>query len=347
MRTLRLALAATLVSLLAIPASIPATLSVEGPMPSLPRATTWLNSPPLSTADLRGKVVLVDFWTYTCINWRRTLPYLRGWAEKYRDQGLVIVGVHTPEFSFEKDLGNVRRAAADQDVGYPIAVDNDYAIWNAFKNRYWPAVYLVDARGYVRHRQFGEGDYDKLETMIQQLLAEAGHDDVDRSRIAADARGAEVAADWKNLETPETYLGYSQAERFASPGGEVRDRREIYRPPARLELNAWALAGDWTMTREFAVANRAQGKVTFHFHARDVHLVMGPAMPGTKLRFRVTIGGQPPGAAHGVDVDADGQGVIDQPRMYQLIRQRPPIADRQLEIEFLDAGAQLFAFTFG
>lgn len=347
MKTRQLGFVAALVSLIVIPIGLAARLPVEGPMPSLKGANAWINSQPLSTADLRGKVVLVDFWTYTCINWRRTMPYLRAWAEKYKHNGLVVVGVHTPEFSFEKDLDNIRRAAKEQRVEYHIAVDNDYAIWNAFNNHYWPALYFIDAQGHIRHHQFGEGDYERLEQVIQQLLTEAGQTNFDRSLVTIDAQGAEVAADWKALGTPETYTGYSNAERFASPGGKVRDKSQTYAIPERLKLNTWALSGDWTMAREFSVANKANGKVTFHFHARDVHLVMGPATHGSSLRYRVTIDGKPPGASHGVDVDADGLGTIDQPRMYQLIRQSAPIADRQIEVEFLDAGAQLFAFTFG
>jgi thiol-disulfide isomerase/thioredoxin len=347
MKTHRLWFAAALVSLIAIPIVLAAKLPVEGPMPPLRGANAWVNSQPLSNADLRGKVVLVDFWTYTCINWRRTLPYLRAWSEKYKDHGLVIVGVHTPEFSFEKDLDNVRRAATEQRVSYPIAIDNDYAVWNDFNNRYWPALYFVDAQGHIRHHQFGEGDYERLELVIQQLLAEAGQTGFDRSLVAVDARGAEVAADWKNLATPETYMGYSLADRFASPGGKVRDQSRAYTAPATLKRNSWALSGDWTMMREFSVVNRAGGKIAFRFHARDVHLVMGPATRGAGLRYRVTIAGQPPGNSHGVDVDAQGFGTLDEPRMYQLIRQSGPIEDRQLEIEFLDAGSRVFAFTFG
>lgn len=347
MKTRHLWFVAALASLIAIPIVLAAKLPVEGPMPSLKGANAWVNSQPLNTADLRGKVVLVDFWTYTCINWRRTMPYLRAWAEKYKDNGLVIVGVHTPEFSFEKDLDNVRRAAKEQRVEYPIAVDNDFSIWNAFNNRYWPALYFIDAQGHLRHHQFGEGDYDRLERVIQQLLTEAGQTNFDRSLVNIDAQGAEVAADWKTLGTPETYTGYANGERFASTGGKARDRSQTYAPPERLKLNSWALTGDWTMAREFSVANQPNGKVTFRFHARDVHLVMGPANRGSNLRYRVTIDGQPPGASHGVDINAEGLGTLDQPRMYQLIRQPAPIADRHIEIEFLDAGAQLYAFTFG
>ncbi|MDB5366292.1 MAG: hypothetical protein JWM77_2219 [Rhodospirillales bacterium] len=319
----------------------------EGKMPDFNRATAWLNSQPLRPADLRGKVVLVDFWTYTCINWRRTLPYLRAWAQKYGDQGLVVVGVHTPEFSFEKDVDNVRKVAKEQNVDYPIAVDSDYAIWNAFGNQYWPALYLVDAQGRIRHHQFGEGEYEQLEGIIQQLLAEAGHGSPAGQLVAIEGHGAEAGADWKSLRSPETYVGYASAERLASPGGGLPDRRRVYAAPAQLRLNEWALTGGWTMRKEFAVSHDANGKITYRFHARDVHLVMGPATRDTSVRFRVSIDGQPPGASSGVDVDAEGHGTVEEPRMYQLIRQQAPIADRQFEIEFLDPAAQVFVFTFG
>jgi thiol-disulfide isomerase/thioredoxin len=343
MKTRPLWFVAALLSLIVVPIGLAARLSVEGPMPALKGANAWVNSQPLNTTDLRGKVVLVDFWTYTCINWRRTMPYLRAWAEKYKDNGLVVVGVHTPEFSFEKELDNVRWAAKAQHVDYPIAVDNDFAIWNAFDNHYWPALYFIDAQGHIRHHQFGEGDYERLELVIQQLLTEAGQTRFDRTLVTLDAQGAEVAADWKTLATPETYIGYANGERFASPGGKVRDRPQSYTVPEQLKLNSWALSGDWTMTREFSASNKANGKVAFRFHARDVHLVMR----GPGVRYRVTIDGQPPGASHGVDVNAEGFGTLDQPRMYQLIRQSAPIGDRQIEIEFQDPGAQLFSFTFG
>lgn len=346
MKTRHLWFVAALASLV-VPIGLAAKLSVEGPMPPLRGASAWVNSQPLSTQDLRGKVVLVDFWTYTCINWRRTMPYVRAWAEKYKDNGLVVVGVHTPEFSFEKDLNNVRRAAKDERVEYPIALDNDYAIWNAFANHYWPALYFIDAQGHIRHHQFGEGDYERSEQVIQQLLTEAGQTNLDRSLVKIDPQGAEVAADWKTLATPETYVGYANGERFASIGGKVRDRAQTYSAPQQLKLNTWALAGDWTMTREYSAANKAGGKVTFRFHARDVHVVMGSATRGSNVRYRVTINGQPPGTSHGVDVDAQGAGTLEQPRMYQLIRQAGPIVDREIEIEFLDAGAQVFSFTFG
>jgi thiol-disulfide isomerase/thioredoxin len=322
-------------------------LPIEGNMPSLAPATQWLNSKSLSAADLRGKVVLVEFWTYTCINWRRTLPYVRAWAEKYKDQGLVVIGVHTPEFSFEKDLDNVRREAKEQKVDYPITIDSDYAIWNAFNNQYWPALYFIDAQGRIRHHQFGEGDYDKSEQVLQQLLAEAGHNSFDHELVSVDAHGAEAGADWKNLQSPESYVGYGRSDSFASPGGGSLGRARVYAVPARLRLNEWALSGNWTMTRASSVSSSANGKITYRFHARDLHLVMGPAARGTRVRFRVLIDGKPPGPSHGVDVDDAGHGTLDQQRMYQLIRQPAPIADRQFEIEFLDAGAEVFVFTFG
>jgi thiol-disulfide isomerase/thioredoxin len=322
-------------------------LPIEGELPSFSGATAWLNSPPLSAAGLRGKVVLIDFWTYTCINWLRTLPYVRAWAEKYRDHGVVVIGVHSPEFSFEHDLENVRRAAQDMRVAYPIAIDNDYAIWSAFNNHYWPALYFVDAQGRIRHHQFGEGEYEQSEMIIQQLLAEAGIGGIGYELVSVDAHGAEAAADWGSLRSPENYVGYDRTENFASPGGAVVDKPRVYAVPARLELNHWALSGDWTVEREATVLNTANGRIAYRFHARDLHLVMGPAARGTSVRFRVLIDGRAPGAAHGIDVDDQGNGTVTEQRLYQLIRQPKPIADRQFEIEFLDAGVEAFAFTFG
>ena len=322
-------------------------LPIEGKMASLGGATEWLNSQPLTAAGLRGKVVLIDFWTYTCINWLRTLPYVRAWAEKYKDQGLVVIGVHSPEFEFEKNIDNVRRAAKDMRVDYPIAVDSDHGIWRAFKNAYWPALYFVDAQGRIRHHQFGEGEYEQSERIIQQLLAEAGNGGSGHELVSVDARGAEAAADWRSLKSPETYVGYQRTENFASPGGAVSDKRRVYAHPARLRLNDWALSGDWTMEKQATVLNKANGRIAYRFQARDLHLVMGPAARGTSVRFRVLIDGQPPGAAHGVDVDDQGNGTVTEPRLYQLIRQPRPITDRQFEIEFLDSGVEAFAFTFG
>ena len=322
-------------------------LPIEGDIPSLGNATGWLNSQPLTAAGLRGKVVLVQFWTYTCINWLRTLPYVRAWAEKYKDQGLVVIGVHSPEFEFEKNLENVRWAANDMRVDYPIAIDSDHAVWRAFQNQYWPAIYFVDAKGHIRHHQFGEGDYEQSERIIQQLLAEAGMTGSGHELVAVDGRGAEAAADWDSLKSPENYVGYERTENFASPGGAVLDKRRVYAAPAQLRLNHWALSGDWTVGRQATVLNKANGRIAYRFHARDLHLVMGPATQGTSVRFRVLIDGQPPGAAHGIDVDSQGNGTVTEQRLYQLIRQPQPIADRRLEIEFLDAGVEAFAFTFG
>ena len=319
----------------------------EGSFPSLDGATAWLNSPPLSPAGLRGKVVMADFCTYTCINWLRSLPYVRAWASKYAGRGLVTIGVHTPEFAFEKDIDNVRRATAAMNVGYPLALDNDYAIWNAFRNEYWPALYLIDARGRVRHHRFGEGDYEQTERVIQQLLAEAGSAGSGRDRVSVDAKGIERAADWRNLRSEENYVGYGRTERFASPGGIVRDRRHAYAVPTRLRLGEWALAGDWTLGERLATANAPEARIACRFHARDLHLVMGLAAGARDARFRIAIDGRPPGADHGIDVDAEGNGTIVQPRLYQLVRQAGAIDDRVLEVAFLDPGIEAWSFTFG
>jgi thiol-disulfide isomerase/thioredoxin len=319
----------------------------KAPLRSLDSATAWLNSPPLTAAGLRGKVVLIDFWTYSCINWMRSLPYVRAWAEKYKDHGLVVIGVHTPEFPFEKDVDNIRQAAKKMKIDYPIAVDTDYAIWHAFKNEYWPALYFVDAQGQIRHHQFGEGEYARSEMVIAQLLAEAGNHSVAHDPVLVDARGAEAAADWDSLNSPENYVGYERTENFASPGGARADQRHVYAAPARLALNNWALAGDWTIGKQADVLNAANGRIAYRFHARDLHLVMGPSARGSAVRFRVLLDGKPPGAAHGSDVDDQGYGTVTEPRLYQLIRQPKPIADRQFEIEFLDPGVEAFAFTFG
>jgi thiol-disulfide isomerase/thioredoxin len=316
-------------------------------MPSLGGATAWLNSPPLTAESLRGQTVLVQFWTYTCINWLRTLPYVRAWAERYRDQGLVVIGVHTPEFPFERDLHNVRRAAQEMTVDYPIAVDNDYSVWDAFANHYWPALYFVDARGLIRHHRFGEGDYETSELVIQQLLDESGAHGVPQGLVSVDGEGVEAAADWDSLESAENYVGYERTDNFASPGGPRIDERHVYSTPGRLRLNEWALSGDWTMEQQATVLNEANGRIIYRFHARDLHLVMGPASRDASPRFRVLIDGQPPGAAHGVDVDERGNGTLDEQRLYQLIRQPGPVADRQFEIEFLDPGVEALAFTFG
>jgi thiol-disulfide isomerase/thioredoxin len=322
-------------------------LPVEGTMPSLAGATQWLNSPPLTTAGLRGRVVLVDFWTYTCINWLRTLPYLRAWADRYTDHGLVVIGVHTPEFDVEHELDNVRRAAKDLRVDYPVAIDNDYAIWSAFNNHYWPALYIVDTEGKIRHHQFGEGGYEQSEMILQQLLTAAGVDGIGQDLVAVEGTGVEAAADWASLRSPENYLGYERTENFASSDGAVLDARHVYVAPARLRLNQWALAGDWTVKRQAIILNQADGGIAYRFHARDLHLVIGPETPGTPVRVRVRIDGQPPGAAHGTDVDDQGNGTVTEPRLYQLVRQPGPVSERTFEVTFLDPGVEAYAFTFG
>jgi thiol-disulfide isomerase/thioredoxin len=303
----------------------------EGHLPTFDGATGWLNSSPLTPEGLRGSVVLVDFWTYTCINWLRTLGYVRAWAEKYGDQGLVVVGVHTPEFPFEQDVENVRWAVDEMKVSYPVALDPHYAIWSAFANQYWPAVYIADAEGQIRHHQFGEGGYDECERIIQRLLGEAGRDGVADDLVGVDPGGLEAQADWANLRSPETYLNESVA----------------HVDPDRLKLNQWSLAGDWTVESRASVLNRAGGQIAFRFHARDVNLVLGPRERGASLPFRVLIDGEPPGDAHGLDVDGDGHGAVNQQRLYQLVRQRRSITDRTFEIGFLAPGVEAYVFTFG
>jgi thiol-disulfide isomerase/thioredoxin len=321
-------------------------LPVEGELPSFGGATGWLNSPPLTTAGLRGKVVLVDFWTYTCINWIRSLPYVRAWAGKYQDQGLVVIGVHTPEFAFEHNTDNVRRAVTDMSVGYPVAIDNDYAVWRAFENAYWPALYFADAQGDIRHHYYGEGEYQQSEMIIQQLLTEAGASGIGHELVSVDARGIEAAADWGSLRSPENYVGYERTENFASPGGAVPGESHVYALPARLGLNQWALAGDWTMDEQATTLNTANGRIAYRFHARDLHLVMGPA-PGTSVRFHVLIDGEPPSDAYGTDIDGQGNGTAADQRLYQLIRQPGTITDHTVEISFPDPGIQVYSFTFG
>jgi thiol-disulfide isomerase/thioredoxin len=322
-------------------------LPIEGELPPLDRATEWLNSDPLTPAGLRGKVVLVDFWTYTCINWLRSLPYVRAWAEKYKDQGLVVIGVHAPEFAFEKNLANVRRAATQMRVDYPIAVDSDHAIWRAFKNEYWPALYFIDAQGRIRHHHFGEGAYEESERIIRQLLAEAGASGLGQAPASVDPRGFEAAADWDSLRSPENYLGHARTENFASPGGVRENAPTLYRTPSALPLNGWSLAGGWTMGDEFAALNDDTGSIAYRFHARDLHLVLAPTAQDQPIRFRVTIDGAPPGADHGIDIDAEGWGSVREARLYQLVRQARPVAERTFRIEFFGAGVRAYAFTFG
>jgi len=324
-----------------------AALPVEGELPSLDGATGWLNSPPLTPAGLRGKVVLASFWTYTCINWLRQLPYLRAWASKYSGHGLVVIGVHTPEFPFEHNFENVRQAVQDMEITYPVATDNNYAVWLAFDNHYWPALYFADAQGRIRHHHFGEGEYGQSEMVIQQLLAEAGSTGAGDDLVAVDPRGVEAPADWASLRSPENYTGYERTENFASPGGARPGTPHGYTVPERLWLNQWALSGDWTMGEQATTLNAAGGQIACRFHARDLNLVLGPAAPGTPVPFRVLIDGQPPGTAQGADLDGQGRGIVAQQRLYQLIRQHGPITDRTFEITFPDPGVSAYAFTFG
>jgi len=315
--------------------------------PSLSGATNWLNSQPLTLADLRGKVVLIDFWTYTCINWRRTLPYIREWASKYKGQGLVVIGVHTPEFTFEYKLDNVTRSIKEMNIGYPVALDNNYEIWHSFQNEYWPALYLVDANGQLRYHKFGEGDYHESELQIQQLLKEVSAKNVSGKTASLQPEGFETAADWDNLQSPENFLGYDRTQGFASPGKVVTDRPVLYSVPGHLKLNQWALAGEWIIGKENVRLSKRPGKIIYRFHARDVNLIVGPAVPGTFVKFRVLIDGIPPGPAHGLDVDSNGNGTVTEQRMYQLIRQQGAVTDREFQIEFLDAGVEVYDFTFG
>jgi cytochrome c biogenesis protein CcdA/thiol-disulfide isomerase/thioredoxin len=322
------------------------SLGVEGGFPSLAGATDWLNSPPLTPEGLKGKVVVIDFWTYSCINCLRSIPYVKAWAEKYKDHGLVVIGVHTPEFAFERNVGNVRAAVSDLKIGYPVAIDNDYKIWRGFDNEYWPAHYFIDAQGHRRYSHFGEGNYDESERVIQRLLAEAGNKDVPGGIADVNAAGAQAAPSTSD-QSPETYVGYNRADNFVSPGGLVTDESHVYAAAARPALNQWSLVGDWTDKGEYAALNQPNGRIAYRFHARDLHLVLGPSPDGKPVRFRVTIDGAAPGTDHGADIDADGQGVVKEQRLYQLIRQSGDVADRTFEIEFLDPGVQAFAFTFG
>jgi thiol-disulfide isomerase/thioredoxin len=321
-------------------------LGLGGRLADFDGATGWLNSEPVTKADLEGKVVLVDFWTYTCINWLRTLSYVRGWAEKYDDNGLVVIGVHTPEFPFEQDPGNVEDAVRAMQIRYPVALDPDFAVWEAFSNRYWPAAYFADAEGRIRHNQFGEGGYDECERVIQQLLREAGHENIPDDLVSDSGEGIEIQADWSTVESGETYVGYRQGRGFASPGGVTVDEARTYALPDPLGLNSWALSGEWTVEGRATVLNEAGGKIAYRFHARDVHLVLRSGK-GAEVPFRVLLDGVEPGADHGLDVDSGGHGTLVEPRLYQLIRQRKQIEDRTLEIAFDASGVEAYVFTFG
>jgi cytochrome c biogenesis protein CcdA/thiol-disulfide isomerase/thioredoxin len=322
-------------------------LPVEGEIPSFAGATLWLNSPPLTPEALRGKVVVVDFWTYSCINCLRALPYVESWYEKYKNHGLVLIGVHAPEFAFEKDPGNVRRAVADLKVTYPVALDNDYAVWQAFNNQYWPAHYFIDATGRIRAHHFGEGNYDESEQIIRKLLTEAGQTDLPPAGMATKAVGVQAPPDEAHDQSPETYVGYRRADNFASPGGLVQDQAHTYAAPAALKLNQWALVGSWNVDPEKAVLTAVRGKVEFRFYARDLHLVLGPGNDGKPVRFRVTLDGAALGANHGADTDSSGAGVVDRQRLFQLIRQSGDVGEHVFSIEFLDSGVQAYSFTFG
>src|SRR3954452_4141754 len=308
-----------------------AELAVEGEFPDLGGATAWLNSEPLTPAELRGKVVVVQFCTYSCVNWLRTLPYVRAWSQKYRDHGLVVVGAHSPEFPFEHDVEKVRPALGAMGVDYPIAMDNNFAVWGAFDNNAWPALYFIDAEGRIRHHHLGEEDYERSERVIQELLAEAGFDGIDRELVSPEISAVEAPADWETLGSPESYVGYERAARFASPDRLLPDQPHDYGDPRGLELNEWALSGNWTAGRQATVMNEPGGRIIYRFHARDVNLVLGPSESGDQVRFRVHVDGTPPGEAHGSDVDDQGNGTIEEFRLYQLVRQPGAVSDRTFE----------------
>ena len=324
-----------------------AELPVEGDLPSFDGAISWLNSDPLTPQGLRGRVVLVDFWTYTCINWLRTLPYRRAWAAKYAVAGLTVIGVHTPEFGFERDIDNIVARSRGFGVEYPIAIDSDYGVWAVFANHFWPALYIADAEGRIRYHHFGEGEYAMTEMVLQQLLVEAGALGIDPDLVSVDPRGFEVAADWQNLRTPETYVAYGRSAGFASPEHARFDEPHAYPEAPRLGLNQWAPSGTWTLAAHAAVLNEAGGRIAFKFQARDVNLVMGPPGRGRSVRYRVLLDGRAPGIAHGFDVDEEGVGTLAEQRLHQLVRQDGSIGERRFEIEFLDAGAEAYCFTFG
>ena len=324
------------------------TLPIEGEIPSLSGATAWVNSPALTSEELRGKVVLVDFWTYSCINCLRTLPYVKAWYAKYKDHGLIVIGVHSPEFAFEKNPAHVRRAVSEFGVTYPVALDDNYAIWQGFNNQYWPAHYFIDAAGHIRGHHFGEGNYEESEQTIRQLLTQAGYTDLPPPGLESPmAVGVQAPADEAHDQSPETYLGYARAQNFRSRGGLVQDRPQTYTIPPSMELNQWALSGTWSVDREKAVLNKGPGSIVYRFYARDLHLVLGPGLDGKPIRFRVLLDGSAPGANHGADTDAKGDGVIKEQRLYQLIRQATAVGEHVFSIEFLDTDVQAYAFTFG
>ena len=322
-------------------------LPVEGQLAPFTGATSWINSEPLTPEGLRGRVVLVDFWTYTCINWLRTAPYRRAWAAKYRDAGLTLIGVHTPEFAFERDLDNVSRYVREFGVEYPVAVDSDYGVWRAFNNHYWPAIYLADAEGRIRYHHFGESEYAMTEMALQQLLSEAGAEDLDLNLVDVEPQGLEVAAEFRDVWSPESYTGYRQSAGFVQGDVARFDAPHAYAAPGPLSLNTWGLTGEWTVAGHAAVSNGAGARLAFRFHARDLNLVMGPLTRGTSIPFRVTLDGRSAGDVHGTDLTPDGGGILDAQRTYQLIRQPGPIEERTFEIEFLDTGAEAYCFTFG
>ena len=325
----------------------PDALPIEGNLPPLDGAVQWLNSPPLTAQALKGKVVLVDFWTYSCINCLRTLPYVKAWAEKYRDQGLVVIGVHAPEFAFERDVGNVTKAMKELGINYPVAIDNDFKVWRAFNNQYWPAHYFADAQGRIRYHHFGEGEYAESERVIQQLLREAGAAKVADGLINASAEGVQLAPDMNEVQSPETYVGYQRAEHFVPETSLVPDKVSAYSAPSQLALNDWSLAGQWNVGSERATSSAPASRIVYRFHARDLHLVLGPGTDGKPVRFKVLIDGKVPGDAHGTDVAPDGSGSVTEQRLYQLVRQTGGVTDRTFSIEFLDSGVSAYAFTFG
>jgi hypothetical protein len=326
--------------------AVAARLRMEGKFPELDGATAWLNSEPLTPAGLRGKVVVIQFCTFSCVNWLRTLPYVRAWVDKYRDHGLVLIGAHSPEFPFEHDVEKVSPALEAMGIHYPIAIDNEFAVWRAFGNEAWPALYFIDDQGRIRHRHYGEEDYERSERVIQQLLAEVGSDGFETSLVSVEPAGVELAADWNSLATPETYVGYARATGLASSGVEP-DRRRDYAAPPGLSLNQWALSGAWTIGEQITTLNEPGGRIAFRFHGRDLNLVLGPEVEAQPVRFRALIDGAPPDGARGIDLDEQGKGTITAARLYQLVRQDGPIADRTFEITFVDAGAQAYVFTFG